>query len=484
MEWGFARSRFAFLASALAASGGFSPRVTWTEEPIKDEDGAIVGTLRTGSLDGPSELDQHPRESAAKFAARNACATYENHLLTACTRFVGFLGRRQPQRQGVDGPLVKLMVENADLRGSSLDAFFRGFALQAKARGSMLLVIDTPDGAPATSLGEQIERRRVPYVRAAEPEAVKDFRIDADSGLFVSITLCAKEWVNDELIDVERDYSTTGWAVRKAGSKTVIRSGMHAFKACPVLAFTEDGGEFPVIGAYSQIATLSRRAFNVRSEQDDLMRSQTFNLLTMHVPPEAMDAFEQVKGKVSATIGTHSMLMYPGERPGFIAPESGPAETYSQKLEELQNSIRRIAKEENVEAGAQAESGVARRMRFEQLNAEIATFAQNLQQLERRMWALFRNALPAGGAAAVAVTWPTDYNLADVEAELAILEGMQRTGFPPEVLNEKRKAIAATEFDSADDSTKAALARAIDDYESPLGDDPGGGPDPLDPDTK
>ena len=243
----------------------------------------------------------------------------------------------------------------------------------------------------------------------------------------------------------------------------MIRSGTHAFKACPVLAFTENGGEFPVVGAYSQIATLSRRVFNVRSEQDDLLRSQTFNLLTMHVPPEAQDAFEQVKGNVSATIGTHSMLMYPGERPGFIAPESGPAETYSKKLDELQNSIRRIAKEENVEAGAQAESGVARRMRFEQLNAEIATFAQNLQQLEQRMWALFRNALPAGGAA-VSVTWPTDYNLADVEAELGILEGMQRTGFPPEVLNEKRKAIAATEFDSADDATKAALARAIDDY--------------------
>ena len=48
--------------------------------------------------------------------------------------------------------------------------------------------------------------------------------------------------------------------------------------------------------------------------------------------------------------------------------------------------------------------------------AEVAQFAMNLQQLERRMWALFHNAL--GTINRVRTEFPTDYNLADVAAEL------------------------------------------------------------------
>ena len=239
----------------------------------------------------------------------------------------------------------------------------------------------------------------------------------------------------------------------------VIREGEHAFGACPVLAFTESGREFPVIGEYEQIARLSRAVFNKRSERDDLMRSQGFSLLTLQVPPDSN--FDP--STVSATIGTHSMLVHAGDTPAFISPDSGPAERYSADIDELQQAIRRISHEESTEVGTQAESGVARRLRFEALNASIATFAQNLQQLELRMWALFHRAI--GTTSRVTVAWPTDYNLSDVAAELDILTMMQAAGFPPRVLTEKRQAIASAEFDSADDDTKAELAAAIDEAE-------------------
>lgn len=457
MDWTRAKHRFAFLATAFEATGGFAPVVTWAQEAVKDEDDAVTGYLTVPQLTGDSQLIRYPRESDAKFAQRNAVAVYENHLREACERFVGYLGRKAPQRENVDAPLVKLLINDADLRGTGLDMFWAAFALEAKARGSLLLVVDKPTGDPASTLADQIQRRRVPYIRWALPESVVKYRIDDESGLFVSITIAGREWWNDEEIAVERDYDATTWKVRKGNSQTVLAQGEHGFGQCPVLAFTENGGVFPQIGRYAQIADLSKRLFNARSERDEILRGQTFSLLTLQVPAESSGTFDAAK--VGATIGTHSMLVHTGEQPGFIAPDSGPAETYSKNIEELQASIRRISLESSSESADQPESGIARRLRFEALNSELATFARQLAQLEARVWSLFQRDTQSGGN--VGVTWPSDFNLTDVTAELDILTMMQATGFPPAVLNEKRRTVVAAEFDTASPDVKATLEGAL-----------------------
>ena len=472
MDWTHARERFAFLAEALDGGGGFAPRVSWYAEALTDSAGAVT-TKQTPRLNGPTHLVRYQRETEQRFAARNAIAVYENHLSSAVARFCGFLGRRSPARDGVDAPLVRLMIEDADLRGTSLDTFWSGFAAQAKARGSMLLVIDMPDGPAPSNLAEQQRRRAVPYLRWASPESVVDFRIDADSGEFLRVTLASKEWVDDELTDVERDYDATTWRLRK--DKTVLKEGVHGFGACPVMAFTENGTEFPRVGEYAQVADISRRIFNTRSEQDEILRGQTFSLLTLQVPPEHAANFDG--NTVAATVGVHSMLIHTGDTPAYIAPDSGPAATFAAKLEELQQAIRRVTMESSTESSSQAESGVARRMRFEALNASVATFAKQLQAIERRMWAMWHRAM--GTTNGVQVSWPTDYNLADVLAELDILTLMQATGMPTAVLNEKRKAIVDIEFDAAGEATKAALHAAIDEIEQEQV-----GPAPIDPEDK
>ena len=62
-------------------------------------------------------------------------------------------------------------------------------------------------------------------------------------------------------------------------------------------------------------------------------------------------------------------------------------------------------------------------------------------------------------------------------SELDILSLMQATGFPPAALAAKRQAIAACEFDNADDKTKVAITNAIDeqalqDVQEPANTDP------------
>ena len=110
------RDRFAFLAEAFTGQGGFAPRVTWLWETqsTTDQQGNVIPTVRrVPKLAAPCHLVPYPREGVEKFASRAALAVYENHLRDACERFCGFLGRRLPLRDGIDAPLVQLLLHLA-----------------------------------------------------------------------------------------------------------------------------------------------------------------------------------------------------------------------------------------------------------------------------------------------------------------------------------------------------------------------------------
>ena len=60
--------------------------------------------------------------------------------------------------------------------------FWSDFMVQAKARGSMCLLVDMP-AAMAPNLRDQVQARVAPYWTAIKPEAVTDYDI-GDDGRF------------------------------------------------------------------------------------------------------------------------------------------------------------------------------------------------------------------------------------------------------------------------------------------------------------
>lgn len=449
MDFAKAKTRYQFLAEALEGSGGFMPSVRFED---------ANGLQKPAEVIGRCHLVPYPRESAEKFAARAACAVYQNHLSSACERFAAYLARKSPSRQGTDNPLVAAVVADADDTGRALDVVLHQLAIDTKARGTMLVLIDMPQQRDAASLSDAVvgPLRAMPYLTLIAPETVTDYAQD-DRGRFTSVGVASTYLLGGKRIDVIRRWTQTAWEVWQG--EQLIEAGEHPFGACPVLAITEGGQAFPHVGKYAQIADLSKRLFNARSELDEILRSQTFSLLTLQVPPEVPNpaSFAQ---EAATTIGTHSLLVHQGDTPAFIAPDSGPAQIYGARIAELQQTIAHIAMESATESGQQAESGVARRMRFEALNADLAGFARLMQSLESQVWDLFHAAL--GLTNRVEVQWPTDYNLTDSAAELDILALMQATGFPDAVLREKRRAITLAEFDRSAPDTLADLMAAID----------------------
>lgn len=436
----------------MNGSGGFAPEISY---------GGNGGISRPTGVAGDCYITPHQRESKDKYAQRVACAVYENHLRQACERFAAYLSRKAPSRAGTESPLVQQFIDDADDAGHPLDVVLHQLALGAKARGSMLLLVDMPQADAAASMADALSgtARAVPYITPISPETINNYEIDG-RGRFINVGIDSTAVIDGKVEAVVRRWDAEGWQVLKGG-KELIEEGAHPFGVCPALYITENGSAFPQIGKFAQIADLSRRMYNVRCELDSLLRDQNFSLLTLQIPPDVPNPADFAQD-ATATIGTHSLLIHQGQTPAFIAPDSGPAQIYLARIAELQATMERIGMETSTQSSTHQESGVARKMRFESLNSDLASFARLLQGLESQIWLLFNRVV---GGTAVKVQYPTDYNLTDSAAELDILALMQATGHPEDVLREKRRAIVLAEFDRATPDTLAMLQAAIDEQQ-------------------
>ena len=451
--------RFTFLAEALNGTGGFAPSVLHTVD--------AGGLSKPWAVTSKCHLIPYPRENGLKFAARAATAVYENHLRAACERFCGYISKRAPLREGLENPLVKTIVQDADWANNHIDIFWHSFMIEAKARGSMLLLIELP-AEQGDTMADTITRRLVPYLTAIEPERVTGFELN-ERKRFKWVKISACTMINGKETPVDRYWDAHEWRIMQG--ERVLETGTHPFGECPVLAFTESGA-YPHIGNFAQIADISRRIYNATSERDEILRGQTFSVLAYQIPSERASAFSAAD--IAANIGVHNMLIHEGDTPAFIAPSDGPANVYAQAIESLQGSIRRIsfAMDQGDRVSNAAESGVAIAIRFQGLNAALGTFAQHMQDLELRMWELISRYMAL--QAPPSVQWASDYAITDIERELTILAAMQATGFPAQALVEQRKRIAGQAFDSLDEEDLAEVLDAIEQAQQEA-------PNPLEP---
>ncbi len=415
--------RFQFLADALHGTGGFA--------------------------DG-SYLKRYPREGDRKYTARKELAWYANPVRRAVSRFVGHIDKRPPIRV-LENPLMDVISDDCDWRGNSIGVFWHRFMMEAKARGTMLLLIDAPAELPANR-AEQEDMRAAPYLVPILPEHVEEYELD-HRGLITSVRYADTMDLDGERVDVSRVWDTEGWRVLKGDE--VLESGEHGLGLCPVLAFSETG-EFGAEGSFSQLADLGKRLYNLHSELDELLRSQTFSILTYQVPPEQSQTFDA--NSMAETLGTHNMLVHSGTMPAFISPTSIPTEAYFKAIERLQQTIDEVAL--NVEPPDQAESGLAMTLRFQSLNASLASFARSMEDLERRVWEIVARWLDITDR--TQIEWPTDYGLADLGSEIELYQQMQMMGAPESYLREKMRQIIATDLAATDRDLRDSILGDLD----------------------
>lgn len=434
--------RFTFISHALRGDGPFRASVS-------------VDINGIASTAGQSYLNRYARESDKKYAGRVQVAWYASPLAQAAARFAGYLATRTPTRTIEGQPLYKAIADDVDGQGNAVDVFWTAFIVEAKARGSMLLLVDMPEST-GQSLAQQIAERRAPTWTAIAPERLTDYMLGLDGKFDLAEFSGIYKPENGKPVDCTWQFTRSTWAALNSERKP-LAEGDHMLGECPLLIFTEMGG-FPCFGPFSAIADVGKRLFNMQSEEDEILRAQTFSLLTMQV---SAGSDEQQKRAAAATasetVGTSNLLVHDGSTPSFIAPSDGPATVYMTAMDRLRNIIDEIGL--NVATINQQESGIAMQMRFQAINAALCSFSARIEDLERRAWDLTRRWL--GFTQAPEIQWPRDFNLADIEQELKVLQEMQSTGMPPAAIAEQKRRIIAVQFGGLDQSRKDEIEAQI-----------------------
>jgi hypothetical protein len=408
-------ARFKFIANALNGSGGF-------------KDGSYI--------------IKYPRESDEKYERRKEIAWYVNDLKEACLRFVGYLSRKSPSRI-LNNDLLDLFAQDCDWQGNSLDVLWSDFTIDAKARGIMLLLVDMPAANQETD-------RTFPYIASIVPEIVDKYEVN-ERGLITWIEITGTTIVDGKTVDILRGWDITKWWVRKG--TTFLSQGDHNLGVCPVISFAES--TFPLEGSFAQIADVSKRLYNARSELDEILRSQTFSILTYQTPPQQMIPLDVAT--VAGQIGTNNMLIHSGETPSFVAPPSGPSDIYIKVIADLQDKIGSIGHILEPIAG---DTGIALNYKFQQINSALSQWATKLLDTERKIWDLV--CLWLGLENKTQISWERDFSTTDLTNELNILAAMQTGGFSIETLGAMRKRILGLAFPAIPDEQMAELMNAED----------------------
>lgn len=412
----------------------------------------------SGIFEKGGALIQYPSETAEQFSSRKEVAWYVNDILPACMRFAGYLSKRKPLRQTENASLQEVF-DDCDWRGNSIDVFLQSFIVDAKARGSMLLLIDMPTA-------EQRSERAAPYFTAIKPERVTEYKLD-EKGRFSSVTFTD---VGDDGKQIYITWDTEKWVI--TNDDGVLGTQPHPLGVCPVVAFTESG-YFPCAGEFSGILPLSKRLMNMRSELDEILRRHTFPIFSAQFPmlsPIGDETAESVQNRQVALIKSISdAVKNLGESRGivspspveFVAPPRSPAETYQSIIKDIEQKIKEIGFDTQQTGEKSAESGLALTIRFQALNASLSSFATRMEDFERSVFYIAGLWLDIDSDSLLSIQWSRDYQLADIALELATLDALVSANFPDDVIEEQKRSVVQILFSNRDPNTIDALLESI-----------------------
>ena len=370
-----------------------------------------------GGFENGNHLDKFPRESEDKYKQRQKIAYYTNQFVSKVNRYNGYLFKVAPLRMS-NNQLIRQIFNNVDNCGNSIDVFMSSFAKKSKALGFNLLLIDVSKEIPQT-LKEQIDNRVLPYFVEITPDRIISYKLDKYNSIeFIAFsdTVDNSSYKKREITNMIRYYDKNMWVIYD-DNDNIIDSGEHNLGMCPVLAFSENGN-FNTLGEFSQIASLAKKHYNLKSELDEILRSQTFSILTINA-----DTDDDVEMK----LGTDNAIKYATGMtpPAYIAPNSASADIYQKEIQTIEDTINKIAYD--LTTSQSIESGIALDIKFQGLNSSLSNFAMRLQDLELRALELICKYLDIKND--ITIAYPKTFNIVDVQKEINILNEIKSLGY-------------------------------------------------------
>ncbi len=406
----------------------------------------------SGGFSNGEYILKYPRESEDKIKHRREVGYYPNIIASKIKRYNGFLFKRGALRSS-ESDIVRSIFKDADRQGNHIDIFMQNFALNAKIRGSNLCLIDNSSDFKSNNLEEQQNNREFPYLVEILPERVLKYKLDKFGRFdFISFsdTLNTSTYEEEIVQNITRYYDTSRWIVYD-DEDNIIDSGDHNLGICPVIHLSESG-KFPATGEFTQLAPIAKRHYNLKSELDEILRSQTFSIL----------AVQSTDGNPNLSVGTDNALIYAGDKaPSFIAPSSSPTDAYSNEIESIESLIDKITYDINTSKAQ--ESGIALDIKFQGLNSSLSAFASKIEDFELKVFSVISRYLDS--LLEVNISYPKEFNIIDIHKELETLSMMKGIREIPSYETLKLKQIIKNDLNNLSEEDALLIDSDLEDKE-------------------
>lgn len=410
------------------------------------------------SLDalGSPILIQHEREDQDSYNRRLRTAKPRNHCGPIIRKYNDFVFRTPAKRADPTG-LYATILEDADAAGTPLDIFMRRALRMAQIEREAYLLPDSTrddDDDQEVSQAQAAEAGFRPYLRRIAPDAVAWWR-DDDGQLCEAIVIFA----DDEDKPFARHYDETyvtrielkdaGGTANQRNVKSYSVAGIGAPKAhnagaCPLVRlrplFDEDddsraSGESQI----APMAELQQEIYNLGS----LLTEELFNVTFSQAIVTGVSA-DQVK---DAKVGNNRLICIPDPNSKWqmIGADPDQATSIRTSITDAARELYRIAgvqMGDPLEANGQAESGIARAFKFNDLAANLSALADACETAENQ--AIDRLFAMNGQEPPEHAVYPDTFESPDFGAEMEVMIRALTVAQMPDVI----KKYVATQFAS------------------------------------
>jgi hypothetical protein len=385
-----------------------------------------------GFMDG-EYLHRYPNEVEKDFENRKAQARYHNYYRALVNIYVRHVFRATINREAKALPELEQWWTNVDGAGTSINNFMMRGAKLALAAGLAGALVDKEPKAP-TGPSKADDTAAVIASWFAAPSIV-DWDLRAGELIAVKLLEAKPRESILEPVDEGDDSAQTliwtedAWVRMDSEANVISQSGENGAEGVGMVPLAivrpDPSSEHPFLGhGLGGDGKVFQALLNRCSEEDEVLRSQAFSVLTVDVGKDGDVA--AAKTQIGNDIGTTRALVLQGAA-DYITPDMGAPEQIRTNIEFLIREIYRMAHVTYAKDSADAESADSIRLQHTELNEMLASLATVLQDTEKQMakfWYAWthpgdRATVDAAFAeAAITIQYSHEFFIADLMEEL------------------------------------------------------------------
>lgn len=418
----------------------------------------VNGKKQTVNLNG--NLFQHKKERNEDYRARIEMSYYYNFCAPVVDIYTNHLFKQSiiTEFKNIEKDIDNV-VNDIDMRSSSIDEFRKNMAETAQIYGHCFVVVDSPniDSNIIHSRFDQMKERAYPYLIIYQPQNIINWALDSFGSPYW-VLLRENEEVNIDPTTYQKNakykckyklWTREYWALYDE-EYNLIDEGQHGLGEVPIVCVYNKPSKkclsYLGISSLSDIVFINRDIYNSCSELKQILRDQTFAILALQGNSTDYDEL---------SVGTSKAILYPKETlaPQYVSPPPQNAEIYFKHIDTQISKIYQIAKLEGGSASFSGQnvvtqSGVSKAWDFNETNSSLTEKAINLEDAEYKIWNLFAKWL-GNAEFDGSIQYPREFNVQSFIQDLDEAEKTAKLNLGATFDLEIKKSIHKKKFPSA-----------------------------------